>query len=421
MRPILKVLIICVLLFSCNNRDSPKNNNQINRKMFNNKKEYTVIADGGNNYAFLFEKNLDLGDSTALLINKNGEIIKNFKSRKEVDNMIISGTFYKNKSLLLSLNTRKLLLYEITTGNTYYSSVNEYKDNFLEQGQFFLVNDSVAIFLTENDYGGANYAGKNLIALNMKTGQKKNLAENIGSMYKNEEGIYFIKELKNVYLISSNVEIKQVSDVGKNVIELNGNTSYSGYLFWTGLSDRLNILLDKKLKDYSDRIYEFSEINQTRYKSSYSFELMDNKLNKVVFKDIFPKDGYDIQTIKIISNTHVLFTMFNRKSPAIKKTLILTIMDKRYHPLPENRWILGNTYDYVLLDGDELGVYNLKNYNINEVVKSENISEIYMNKGCCGFYFYATPNIGFGSDLYMIDVENLTEKKIKHLSPQELN
>src|SRR5690606_4538191 len=302
-RPIFKGLIICVLLFSCNNGDSAKKNNQVNRNMFNKKTVYTVIADGGNNYAFLYEKNLDLGDSTALLLNKNGEIIENFKSRKEFDNMIISGTFYKNKSLLLSLNTKKLLLYEITTGGSYYSSVNEYKDNFLEYGQFFLLNDSVAVFLTENDYGGANYAGKNLIALNMKTGQKKILAENIGSMYKNGEGIYFIKELKNVYLISSNVQIKQVSDVGKNVIELNGNTSYSGYLFWPGLSDKLNILLHKKLKDYSERIYEFNEINQTRYRSSYSFELIDNKLNKVVFKDIFPKDGYDIQTIRIISNT----------------------------------------------------------------------------------------------------------------------
>lgn len=411
------MLFLCLSFFSCNTGEQNQDRVEVSNSSVLNKLEYVAIADGSSNFIFLFDKNLNLGDSTALLLNSNGEILKDFKKRKENNDMIVAGTFYKGKALLLSLNKRKLLLYEVATGNTFYCPVNEVKDNFLQQDQFYLLNDSIALFVTAKDHGGSDFTGKNLIAVNMKSGQKIILAENIGRIYRSDECVYFTKEFNSIYAIDSDAKVKLLIKTSKSVIDLTGNISFSGYLTWDNLDERLNVLWYKNIKSYTDRIFEFSEINDYRYKSDYSFELINNKTNKVVFKEDFPKDGYDIYSVRIVGKTHVLFKLFKRNSPNSKKVMILTVEDKQYHNLPKNRILLGIDENHLIIDGNKLGIYNINTQEINETFSSANVSEVYMNRGCCGFYYYVTPNFGKGFDLYRIDLNSSSVKRIKRLLP----
>lgn len=412
-------LFVCLFFFvSCEVEIDNVNHNTITLKT-DKTNDYTVISSSKEEYFFLFDKNLEYGDNTSVLLNATGNVIVDFKNDL---NMVVSGKFYKESSILLSLDTKKLLLYDIKSAKSYEVVIDNLRKNFLDYNEFYLVNDSVAICTTDRSFGGDNYLGNNLLIVDLKQHEIRSIEEDIISIYQIEEELFYTKSFQFSYKIDSDKGVKQWVDIGKKALNLTSNRFYSTYITWGGLSKKLQELLGKENEDYSDRLYNLSLLNKSRYENNYSFEVMNNKSKEIIFKDVFPKEGYDIQTVNFINDSNIAITLFKRSSPATTRVFLYSIKDNGYEMLPEGRKLIHSTKNHVVLSSHKgsLGIYSLIDKKMKEVKIVGEMVEQFMSKGSSDNFFYATKNIGMGCDLYKLDIPMGTIHKVKELTNEEL-
>lgn len=412
------VLLICLFpLISCEmSIDTPKDKI---KGAHAGAYDYTVIVSQNENYLFLFDKNLRYGDNTAVLLNRSGEVIADLNERSH---MIASAKFFNDSLLLLSLEEKRLLLYNIKQGNSYEVVVDELNKNFLHYDEFYLINSSVAVCVTDRGFGGSNYLGNDLVAIDLEEDEVVSIDKDIISVYKIGDELFYTKGFQFSYKVEADKGIEQCADIGKKALSITSNSLFSAYITWSGLSEKLQELLDQHSEDYSDRLYDLSLLNQWRYDNSYSFEVMNNESQKVILNDTFPKEGYDIQSISFANNSDIVMTLFQRDAPAITRVLVYSIGNNEQQWLPEGSKLLYTSEEYLILSSNEgyLSIYSFLDKKMREVEVVGEMVEQFMSKGSSGSFFYATKNIGKGCSLYRLDMSSGTIQKVKYLTNIEL-